>query len=110
MPDGPVYFSETILFWVRFYNEFESASEPLYEYILLKISSSQLQQVRSNNLRENAIYKTMHDSLERIQQYLIIERESEPEACGIPPAYWPSSGRLTVEKLSARYALVSLIQ
>ncbi|KIP05211.1 hypothetical protein PHLGIDRAFT_534835 [Phlebiopsis gigantea 11061_1 CR5-6] len=44
------------------------------------------------------------NSLERIQQYLDIEHEPEPEEAGMPPAYWPSSGELRVEKLSARYS------
>ncbi|KAJ3557433.1 hypothetical protein NM688_g1472 [Phlebia brevispora] len=43
------------------------------------------------------------NSLERIQQYLVIEHEPKPTADGVPPAYWPSSGDLRVEKLSARY-------
>ena len=63
-------FSELILWWVRFYNEFE---------------------VNGN-------------SLERIEQYLEIDQEPEPKPSGVPPAYWPSSGDLRVEKLSARYS------
>ena len=44
------------------------------------------------------------NSLERIQQYLTIEHEPKPTAACIPPAYWPASGSLIVEKLSARYS------
>ncbi|EED77418.1 predicted protein [Postia placenta Mad-698-R] len=44
------------------------------------------------------------NSLERIQQYLEIEQEPKSTESGIPPAYWPSSGNLRVEKLSARYS------
>ena len=44
------------------------------------------------------------NSLERIQQYLEIEHEPKPRADRIPPAYWPASGNLIVEKLSARYS------
>ncbi|KAI8972403.1 P-loop containing nucleoside triphosphate hydrolase protein [Trametes punicea] len=44
------------------------------------------------------------NSLERIQQYLIIEQEPRPTPEGIPPAYWPASGQLEVENLSARYS------
>lgn len=43
-------------------------------------------------------------SLERIQQYLIIDQEPKSTPEGIPPAHWPSSGELKVEKLSARYS------
>ncbi|KII86381.1 hypothetical protein PLICRDRAFT_56093 [Plicaturopsis crispa FD-325 SS-3] len=44
-------------------------------------------------------------SLERIQGYLTIEQEPKPTKAGIPPAYWPASGDLRAEKLSARYTL-----
>ncbi|KAI0750650.1 hypothetical protein C8Q80DRAFT_1097969 [Daedaleopsis nitida] len=44
------------------------------------------------------------NSLERVQQYLVIEQEPKPSTDGIPPAYWPASGNLRVEKLSARYS------
>ncbi|EKM56944.1 uncharacterized protein PHACADRAFT_254352 [Phanerochaete carnosa HHB-10118-sp] len=44
------------------------------------------------------------NSLERIQQYIDIDHELEPKPEGVPPAYWPSSGDLQVEKLSARYS------
>lgn len=44
------------------------------------------------------------NSLERIQQYLEIEHEPEPTPEGTPPAYWPASGKLSVEKLSAKYS------
>ncbi|KAF7794061.1 hypothetical protein EIP86_005190 [Pleurotus ostreatoroseus] len=44
------------------------------------------------------------NSLERIQQYIDIEQEPEPKVGGTPPAYWPASGELQVEGLSARYS------
>jgi ABC-type multidrug transport system fused ATPase/permease subunit len=44
------------------------------------------------------------NSLERIQQYLEIEKEPEPKESGTPPAYWPASGDLRVENLVARYS------
>ncbi|KAJ7347434.1 hypothetical protein DFH08DRAFT_960765 [Mycena albidolilacea] len=44
------------------------------------------------------------NSLERIQQYIHIEQEKKPTEAGKPPAHWPSSGELVVEKLSARYS------
>lgn len=46
-------------------------------------------------------------SLERIQQYMTIEQEPKPTTEGVPPAYWPASGDLRVEKLTARYSAVS---
>lgn len=45
-------------------------------------------------------------SLERIQQYLVIDQEPKPTEQGVTPAHWPSSGELRVEKLSARYSQV----
>ncbi|KLO18951.1 P-loop containing nucleoside triphosphate hydrolase protein [Schizopora paradoxa] len=44
------------------------------------------------------------NSVERIQGYLEIDHEVAPTTKGVPPAYWPSSGRLIVENLSARYS------
>lgn len=43
-------------------------------------------------------------SLERIQEYAKIEQEPEPTPDGVPPAYWPASGDLVVENLSAKYS------
>ncbi|KAL0569937.1 hypothetical protein V5O48_012021, partial [Marasmius crinis-equi] len=45
------------------------------------------------------------NSIERIQEYLEIEQEPKPTASGEPPAYWPASGKLRVEDLSASYSL-----
>ncbi|KAF8883986.1 P-loop containing nucleoside triphosphate hydrolase protein [Infundibulicybe gibba] len=42
--------------------------------------------------------------LERIHGYVKIEQEPKPTADGVPPAYWPASGELRVEDLSARYS------
>jgi len=44
------------------------------------------------------------NSLERIKQYVEIEQEPKPTTTGVPPAYWPASGNLKVENLSARYS------
>ncbi|KAE9385996.1 hypothetical protein BT96DRAFT_960666 [Gymnopus androsaceus JB14] len=43
--------------------------------------------------------------LERIQGYINIEQEPKSNIEGVPPAYWPASGELRVEGLSARYSL-----
>ncbi|KAI9434147.1 hypothetical protein H4582DRAFT_2112597 [Lactarius indigo] len=47
-------------------------------------------------------------SLERMHSYIHVEQEPKPTKQGIPPAYWPASGDLRVEKLSARYSLDGL--
>ncbi|KAF9462732.1 P-loop containing nucleoside triphosphate hydrolase protein [Collybia nuda] len=44
------------------------------------------------------------NSLERLQEYMGIEQEPRPTNIQLPPAHWPSSGELHVEKLSARYS------
>lgn len=46
------------------------------------------------------------DSLERIEQYMNIEQEPKPTKDGVPAAYWPATGELRVENLSARYSVV----
>ncbi|KIK58410.1 hypothetical protein GYMLUDRAFT_246115 [Collybiopsis luxurians FD-317 M1] len=43
-------------------------------------------------------------SLERIEAYIQIEQEAKPTGQGKPPAYWPASGELQVENLSAKYS------
>jgi ABC-type bacteriocin/lantibiotic exporter with double-glycine peptidase domain len=48
-------------------------------------------------------YEVFH-SLERLRDYLLIEHEPKATEEGDPPAYWPASGRLVVEGLSARYS------
>jgi len=42
--------------------------------------------------------------LELILKYLRIEQEPKPSGAGAPPAYWPASGHLRAENLTARYA------
>ncbi|KAG6885715.1 hypothetical protein C0993_010888 [Termitomyces sp. T159_Od127] len=50
-------------------------------------------------------FEVQGNSLERIQGYVDIEQEPKSTKQGVPPAYWPSSGEIRVENLSARYAL-----
>ena len=40
---------------------------------------------------------------------MTIEQEPKPTKEGVPPAYWPASGDLRVEKLTARYSSVSTL-
>ncbi|KAF9526535.1 multidrug resistance-associated ABC transporter [Crepidotus variabilis] len=49
-------------------------------------------------------FEVQANSLERIQDYLDIDHEPKPTEAGKPPAYWPASGDLRVENLSARYS------
>lgn len=84
------------------------------EYVLLPFShlkpliyfvcDSLQQQVRPADAHKPACTQSLFSSLERIMQYVTIEKEPEPTDGGEPPAYWPSSGHIRVEKLSARYS------
>ncbi|KAI0052513.1 P-loop containing nucleoside triphosphate hydrolase protein [Auriscalpium vulgare] len=49
-------------------------------------------------------FEIQGNSLERILAYIKIEQEPKSTKDGVPPAYWPASGDLRVEKLSARYS------
>ncbi|KAJ6508901.1 multidrug resistance-associated ABC transporter [Mycena sanguinolenta] len=44
------------------------------------------------------------NNLERVVEYLDIEQEQKPTQAGIPPAYWPASGEIRVENLTAKYS------
>ncbi|KAG2123601.1 hypothetical protein DEU56DRAFT_829341 [Suillus clintonianus] len=73
-----VGFSSMILWWVRILNEVEVSGKLLPRptpYVL-----------------------------ERIDSYIKIEQEPKPTEGGQPPAYWPASGDIRVENLSARYS------
>jgi len=50
-------------------------------------------------------FEVNSNSLERMHSYINSEQEPKPTKQGTPPAYWPASGDLRVEKLSARYSL-----
>ncbi|KAJ7741259.1 P-loop containing nucleoside triphosphate hydrolase protein [Mycena metata] len=49
-------------------------------------------------------FEVQGNSLERIQAYIEIDHEKVPTEAGKPPAYWPASGELRVERLSAKYS------
>ncbi|KAF5375060.1 hypothetical protein D9758_000106 [Tetrapyrgos nigripes] len=49
-------------------------------------------------------FEVQSSSVERIRHYTRIEQEPAPIASGKPPAYWPASGTLRVEHLSAKYS------
>ncbi|KAJ7481603.1 hypothetical protein FB451DRAFT_1030640 [Mycena latifolia] len=50
------------------------------------------------------MFEVQGNSLERIQRYTAIEQEPKPTSAGVPPAYWPASGSLSVANLSAKYS------
>ncbi|KAF9786031.1 hypothetical protein BJ322DRAFT_1057551 [Thelephora terrestris] len=49
-------------------------------------------------------FEVSGNSLERIQGYVDIEQEPKATSDGVPPAYWPASGEVVVENLSAKYS------
>ncbi|KAJ6555073.1 hypothetical protein DFH09DRAFT_1318263 [Mycena vulgaris] len=49
-------------------------------------------------------FEVQGNSLERIQGYINIEHEKSATETGKPPAYWPASGELRVNHLSAKYS------
>ncbi|KAJ7784670.1 multidrug resistance-associated ABC transporter [Mycena metata] len=65
----------------------------------ISFTSVILRWVRNTNaLQLNA------NNLERVADYLEIEQEPKPTRAGEPPAYWPASGDVRVEHLSAKYS------
>lgn len=83
---GRALTSSQILWWVRALNAFEV--EGMCGIHCLRIPCLYL----------------IGNSLERIQDYLVIEQEPKPTEEGKPPAFWPASGQLRVESLSAQYS------
>ncbi|KAJ6479415.1 hypothetical protein C8R47DRAFT_1322641 [Mycena vitilis] len=55
-------------------------------------------------VRRTNEFEVQGNSLERIQGYIDIDHEKPATEAGNPPAYWPASGDLRVEGLSARYS------
>ncbi|KAF7377873.1 ATP-binding cassette transporter [Mycena sanguinolenta] len=49
-------------------------------------------------------FEVQSNSLERVKQYIEIEQEPKARPEGVPPAYWPASGNLSVDNLSAQYS------
>ncbi|KIJ48473.1 hypothetical protein M422DRAFT_247818 [Sphaerobolus stellatus SS14] len=93
-------FSSCIAAYIVYGSEKVSAANSGFELSLaVSFGSLVLWWVRTVNM-----FETEGNSIERLYQYMVIEQEEKPTADGVPPAYWPSSGSLRVEKLSARYS------
>ncbi|THU88444.1 P-loop containing nucleoside triphosphate hydrolase protein [Dendrothele bispora CBS 962.96] len=93
-------FSAGLAFYLVYYRDQTAANTGFSLNMAIGFSSLILWWVR--NLNE---FEVQGNSLERIQGYVKIEQEPKPTSEGKPPAYWPSSGELRVENLSARYSL-----
>ena len=81
-------FCNMILYLVRCWNDLEVQSNGYVTIFLM------------------CLHLTMPFSVERIQAYLDIEHEPKGTPDGLPPAAWPTSGKLEVENLTARYSPV----
>ncbi|QRW27528.1 ABC transporter transmembrane region [Rhizoctonia solani] len=49
-------------------------------------------------------FEVQGNSLERVQDYVSVEQEPESVPEKAPPAYWPASGHIVAENLTARYS------
>ncbi|CDO74329.1 hypothetical protein BN946_scf184850.g1 [Trametes cinnabarina] len=85
-------FSSVINQAIRVYNEFEMSGKLPVNFIAPKLYGP------------TPSPQATGEYYPRIRQYLLIEQEPKPTPEGVPPAYWPASGHLEVEKLSARYS------
>lgn len=83
-------FTSLLLIWVRILNRFEVLGALFAEMYTIETIS---------------ICRVLGNNLERIKGYVDIEEEPKSTEAGKPPAYWPSSGSLRVEGLSARYSV-----
>ncbi|KAJ6483340.1 hypothetical protein C8R45DRAFT_1001139 [Mycena sanguinolenta] len=60
--------------------------------------------IKQTSAGDSGFLLNMAITLERIQGYIDLEHEKPNTEQGKPPAYWPASGDLRVEGLSARYS------
>lgn len=97
-----------ILWWVRILNEFEVSGKCDMLYCMNAIHNVVLQVIGETFHVISCFFgeQLLSSSLERIQGYIDIEHEPKSTPEGVPPAYWPSSGKIVVDKLSARYSKV----
>ena len=61
--------------------------------------------IPNNSLNLTDVPAVQGNSLERIQQYMVIEQEPKATPEGVTPAYWPTSGELVVNNLAAKYSV-----
>lgn len=100
-----VGFSTSILSWIWTANDFQVQGELVWlsihntEGIPIPFSDQVGEYLRSRSALVNGL-----QSLERLHAYTEIEQEPKPTSEGKPPAYWPTTGTLKVEDLSARYS------
>ncbi|KAI0325196.1 P-loop containing nucleoside triphosphate hydrolase protein [Cubamyces sp. BRFM 1775] len=91
-------FSTSLALYLTYFSDMSAANTGFSLTVATAFSAIINQAIRIFNEFE------ISGTLERIQQYLQIEQEPKPTPDGVPPAYWPASGQLAVDKLSARYS------
>ncbi|KAH9886263.1 P-loop containing nucleoside triphosphate hydrolase protein [Cubamyces lactineus] len=92
-------FSTSLALYLTYFSDMSAANTGFSLTVATAFSAVINQAIRIFNE-----FEISGTSLERIQQYLQIEQEPKPTPDGVPPAYWPASGQLAVDKLSARYS------
>ncbi|KAF8825214.1 hypothetical protein HHX47_DHR7000133 [Lentinula edodes] len=92
-------FSASLAAYLVYISHGQAATIGFSLNMAVMFSSSILYYIRIMNM-----FQVRANSLERINAYIEIEQEPKPTKEGVPPAYWPSSGDLRVENLSARYS------
>ncbi|TDL17911.1 P-loop containing nucleoside triphosphate hydrolase protein [Rickenella mellea] len=92
-------FSTVVTVYLVYFTTTRAGSVGLTLTVVTAFAQEILWWVRIYNLME-----IQANSLERILDFLRIDHEPAPVESGKPPAYWPSSGSLRVEGLSARYS------
>ncbi|TDL20540.1 P-loop containing nucleoside triphosphate hydrolase protein [Rickenella mellea] len=92
-------FSSVVTVYLVYFTTTRAGSVGLTLTVVTAFAQEILWWVRLYNLTE-----IQSNSLERILDFLRIEHEPAPVESGKPPAYWPSSGSLRAEGLSARYS------
>ncbi|KAJ3850966.1 hypothetical protein EV368DRAFT_74841 [Lentinula lateritia] len=91
-------FSASLAAYLVYVSHGQAATIGFSLNMAVMFSSSILYYIRIMNMFQ------VRGILERINAYVEIEQEPKPTKEGVPPAYWPSSGDLRVENLSARYS------
>ncbi|KAK0238173.1 hypothetical protein EDD85DRAFT_833297 [Armillaria nabsnona] len=91
-------FSACLAAYLVYFQDIEAFNVGFSLNMAIGVSSMILWWVRCVNQFE------IQGNLERIHGYLGVEQEDKPSKDRGPPAYWPTSGELRVENLSARYS------
>ncbi|KAG8713050.1 hypothetical protein FRC11_013442, partial [Ceratobasidium sp. 423] len=93
-------FSSSLAAWLVYVRKDVDASDAGFSLnMAVALSGGILWWIRTINE-----FQVQTNSLERIHSYLVIPHEPGSEEYMAPPAYWPSSGSLTVHNLSAQYS------